>query len=157
MYGGLDSGGENGGVNGGGPVITRATMRVEWSGGEVRTFDVPNPQRVNLYIAGPELEPVGGDYRNPYRIPAPGLARHVEMSMDAELSRRENVITISDGPDPLLDWPVSIDLDEVWCAKADCALGTCGSGHRSRICDLSEMTAGSLLAAVRKHAEGTRP
>jgi hypothetical protein len=141
------------------PVIARATLRIEYSDGSVRECDVPEPRRVRLDIAAPDLSPFG-DLDFSYRMPPPCQARRVEMSMDATpFGERRNLITISEepyilAPDllPFLDWPASVEENEVWCAKDGCALNGCGPESRGWICSRYGLTARGLLAGIKAHA-----
>lgn len=63
------------------PVVTRATLRVEYSDGQVRECDVPNPRKVELTIDTPELNPPLGDLDCSYRIAPVTQARRVEMTV----------------------------------------------------------------------------
>lgn len=145
------------------PVVTRATLRIEYSDGQVRECDVPGPRRVRLNIAAPDLSPLDLDCS--YRIMPVTQARRVEMSMDATPSVRRDraLITISEkpyilAPDllPFLDWPLYFPDESVHCNNFPaCTNENCRDPGYGPVylASARRMTVREFLADVKAHAE----
>ena len=146
-----------------GPVVARATLRVEYSDGSVREFDVPEPRRVVFKVDPPDLSPF-----DDFNACVPSLgssSRHVEMSMDAtpQPGRGGTMITVSVKPRvldpdliPFLDWPLYFPDDSVHCDKFpvcpnwDCCDPESGQVY---IASARRMTIREFLADIKAHAE----
>jgi hypothetical protein len=150
------------------PQVTRATLRIEYSDGQVREADVPEPRDVKLKITGPDLPPLFGDLDYSYRIPPVTQAWRVEMSMDATPSRRDarrSLITVSEKAYvldpalmPFLDWPLYFPDDSVQCNKfPECGNRFCRDPDEGQVYIVTgrRMTVREFLADVKKHAEET--
>jgi hypothetical protein len=75
------------------PVVSRATLRVEYSDGQVREFDVPRPRLVQFTVQQPDRW-MPDDYL--FRIPPPSTTHRVEIILDAGTGHGSGVITITD-------------------------------------------------------------
>lgn len=148
-------------------VVTRATLRIEYSDGQVRELDVPNPRDVRLEVTPPDmppLEPIDPAYL--ICMPLPATFWRVEMAMNATPSKEDpdrRLITTSGKPyllDPglakYLDWPLYFPDDSVHCDKfpacqnRDCRDPESGQVY---IASARRMTVREFLADVKAHAE----
>lgn len=146
------------------PLVTRATLRIEYSDGQVRECDVPAPHSVRLNVISPDLPDIG-DPGYLYQLPMPVQARRVEMSMEASRSLRGDSaqVMISEKPyvlDPVLaeflDWPLYFPDDSVHCDKFPaCKNRDCCDPESGRvfIASARRLTIREFLADIKQHAE----
>jgi hypothetical protein len=151
------------------PMVTRATIRIEYADGRVHELDVPNPRDAQVDVTSPELpglQPFNPAYL--LSIPAPTPFWRVALTMDATPSMRDAsrcLITAAEKPYvldpalmPYLDWPLYFPDDSVhcnrfphcknrWCADPDEGAVYIASGRR--------LTVREFLADIKAHAEDT--
>ena len=149
------------------PVVTRATLRIEYSDGRVHELDVPEPLRAEVEVTSPELpalQPFDPAYL--LSVPIPAAFRRVAMTMDATPSTRHagrHLITVSEKPYvldpalmPFLDWPLYFPDDSVHCDKFPaCKNRWCRDEEWGQVYIASHrrLTVRDFLADIKAHAE----